>query len=46
MSMRVDPYETVRQRRDGSLVDVSVSVSPMRNAADEVIDCGVENHFI
>ena len=34
---RVDPYETVRKRRDGSLVDVSVSVSPVRNAAGEVI---------
>ena len=36
-SERVDPYETVRKRRDGSLVDVSVSVSPLRNAAGEVI---------
>jgi PAS domain S-box-containing protein len=34
---RVDPYETLRQRGDGSLVDVSVSVSPLRNAAGEVI---------
>ena len=34
---RVDPYETVRQRRDGSLVDVSVSVSPLRNSAGEVV---------
>ena len=34
---RVDPYETVRMRRDGSLVDVSVSVSPLRNATGEVI---------
>ncbi|MFZ0852859.1 MAG: PAS domain S-box protein, partial [Hyphomicrobiaceae bacterium] len=34
---RVDPYETVRKRRDGSLVDVSLSVSPLRNAAGEVI---------
>ena len=34
---RVDPYETLRQRGDGSLVDVSVSVSPVRNAAGEVI---------
>jgi PAS domain S-box-containing protein len=34
---RVDPYETVRKRSDASLVDVSVSVSPLRNAAGEVI---------
>jgi PAS domain S-box-containing protein len=33
----VDSYESVRKRRDGSLVDVSVSVSPMWNAAGEVI---------
>ena len=34
---RVDPYETVRTRRDGTLVEVSVSASPLRNAAGEVI---------
>jgi PAS domain S-box-containing protein len=34
---RVDPYETVRKRRDGSFVDVSISVSPLRNSAGEVI---------
>ena len=34
---RVDPYETVRKRSDASLVDVSVSVSPLRNAAGEII---------
>ena len=34
---RVEPYQTLRQRGDGSLVDVSVSVSPVRNAAGEVI---------
>jgi len=36
-SERVEPYETVRKRSDGSLVDVSISVSPLRNAAGEVI---------
>jgi PAS domain S-box-containing protein len=35
--VRVDPYETVRRRSDGRLVDVSVSVSPVRNAAGEVV---------
>ena len=34
---RVDPFETVRKRRDGSPVDVSVSVSPLKNAAGEVV---------
>jgi PAS domain S-box-containing protein len=34
---RVHPYETIRKRKDGSLVDVSVSVSPLRNATGEII---------
>jgi PAS domain S-box-containing protein len=34
---RVDPYETVRQRKDGSLVDISLTVSPIRNATGEII---------
>ena len=29
---RVDHYETVRQRKDGSLVDISLTVSPIRDA--------------
>jgi PAS domain S-box-containing protein len=33
---RVDSYETVRQRKDGALIDVSITVSPLRNAAGEV----------
>jgi PAS domain S-box-containing protein len=33
----VDHYETVRQRRDGTLIDVSITVSPLRNAAGEVV---------
>jgi PAS domain S-box-containing protein len=28
---RVEHYETVRQRKDGSLVDISLSVSPIRD---------------
>lgn len=34
---RVEPYETVRHRKDGTLVDVSLGVSPLKNAAGEVI---------
>ena len=34
---RVDHYETVRVRKDGTLVDISLSVSPIRNAAGEII---------
>src|SRR5580704_8832411 len=33
----VDHYETVRQRKDGSLVEISVTVSPLRNAEGRII---------
>jgi PAS domain S-box-containing protein len=35
--VRVDHYETVRRRKDGSLVDVSVTVSPIRDADDRIV---------
>ena len=34
---RVEPYDTVRQRKDGALIEVSLAVSPVRNAAGAVI---------
>jgi PAS domain S-box-containing protein len=34
---RIDHYETVRQRKDGSLVDISLTVSPVRDANGRVI---------
>jgi PAS domain S-box-containing protein len=34
---RVDHYETVRVRKDGSFVDISLTISPVRNAAGEII---------
>ena len=34
---RVDHYETVRQRKDGSLIDVSLTVSPVKDAAGNVV---------
>ena len=34
---RVEPYETVRQRKDGSLVDISLTVSPIRDAFGTVV---------
>src|SRR5205807_562005 len=34
---KVDHFDTVRRTKDGRLVDVSVTVSPIRNAAGEVI---------
>ena len=34
---RVDHYETVRRRKDGSLVEVSLTVSPVKNAEGRII---------
>ncbi len=34
---RVKPLETVRMRKDGSLVPVSLTVSPIRNAAGDIV---------
>ena len=34
---RIDHYETLRRRKDGSLVEVSWSVSPLKDASGQVI---------
>jgi PAS domain S-box-containing protein len=34
---RIDHYETVRRRKDGSLIDVSLTISPVRDAEGKVI---------
>ena len=34
---RVDHYETVRKRKDGSLVEISLTVSPIKDATGRVI---------
>jgi PAS domain S-box-containing protein len=34
---KIDHFETIRQRKDGSLVEISLSVSPIRNRAGQVI---------
>ena len=34
---RIDHYETVRQRKDGSLVDISLTVSPIRDIRGNII---------
>src|SRR6516164_5104850 len=34
---RIEHYGTVRQRKDGSLVDISLTVSPIKNGKDKVI---------
>lgn len=33
----VDHFDTVRQRKDGSLVDVSVTISPIRDSAGRIV---------
>ena len=34
---RIEHYETVRRRKDGSLIDVSLTVSPVKDATGKVI---------
>jgi PAS domain S-box-containing protein len=34
---RVDHYETVRRRKDGSLIDVSLAVSPLKDASGNIV---------
>jgi PAS domain S-box-containing protein len=34
---RIDHYETVRRRKDGTLVDISLTVSPIRSADGSII---------
>jgi len=34
---RIDHYETVRMRRDGGMVDVSLSISPVRDHAGRIV---------
>jgi PAS domain S-box-containing protein len=34
---RIDHYETIRRRKDGNLIDVSLTISPMRDAEGKVV---------
>lgn len=34
---RVDHFDTVRRRKDGSLVEIGLSISPIRNAAGQIV---------
>jgi PAS domain S-box-containing protein len=34
---RIDHYETVRRRKDGSLLDISLTVSPIRDAQGNIV---------
>ncbi len=38
---RVDHYETERIRKDGSLIDVSLTVSPIKNREDTIIGASI-----
>ncbi|HZP21735.1 MAG TPA: PAS domain S-box protein [Bauldia sp.] len=33
----IDHYQTIRKRKDGSLVDISLTVSPIRNSAGRIV---------
>jgi PAS domain S-box-containing protein len=35
--LRVEPFDTVRRRKDGVLIEVSVTVSPIRDEAGEIV---------
>lgn len=43
---RVEPYETVRRRKDGSRVDILLTVSPIKNAYGRVIGASKIAHDI
>ncbi len=34
---RIDHYETIRRRKDGSLVEISISVSPLKNSEGTIV---------
>jgi PAS domain S-box-containing protein len=34
---RIEHYETVRQRKDGSLIDISLTISPVKNTEGKII---------
>jgi len=34
---RVEHFDTVRRRKDGSLVEISLTISPIRNAAGQIV---------
>src|SRR4051812_20931982 len=34
---RVDHFQTVRRRKDGALIDVSLTISPVRNSEGKIV---------
>jgi PAS domain S-box-containing protein len=43
---KVEPYETVRMRKDGELIDISLSISPIKDATGKVIGASKIAHDI
>ena len=43
---KVDHFETVRRRRDGSLIEISLTVSPIRDAAGRIVGASKIAHDI
>jgi PAS domain S-box-containing protein len=43
---RIEHFETVRQRKDGSPVDVSLTISPIKDAAGEIVGASKIAHDI
>ena len=43
---RVEPYETVRRRKDGSSVDILLTVSPVKNAYGRIVGASKIAHDI
>ena len=43
---RVPPFETVRVRKDGELIDVSVAVSPLKDPAGRIVGVSAITHDI
>jgi PAS domain S-box-containing protein len=37
MGERVDHFETLRRRKDGTLLEISLTISPVKNARGEII---------
>ena len=46
MGCAISPFETVRQAKDGRAIDVSISISPVRNPAGEVVGAAAIAHDI
>ena len=43
---RIDHYETIRRRKDGSLVEISLTVSPIRNRTGRIVGASKIAHDI